>query len=67
MATEKTVLLGIRLTPRQKARLADAAKRQHRTMSNLGAAILIEWCDKGAPDAKAVKANGHTHPQHKAA
>lgn len=46
MADIKTEQLGLRITPRAKALLREAAAREHRSASNMVEHLILEYCEK---------------------
>ena len=57
MATAKTTTLTFRIEPGLKAALRTAAEREHRSIANMVAVLIMDYCDKnGIPVEKPKQA-----------
>lgn len=53
MATAKTATLTFRIEPELKEALRTAAEREHRSIANMVAVLIMDYCDKnGIPVEK---------------
>lgn len=57
MATTKSTTLTFRIEPRLKEALRTAAAREHRSIANMVAVLIMDYCDKnGIPVEKPKQA-----------
>ena len=57
----KTETVNLRLSPRMKELLRIAAEREHRTLSNMIEALVLDYCEtKGIPVEPGPKATART-------
>jgi hypothetical protein len=57
MATAKTAALGFRIEPKRKEALRTAAEQEHRSIANMVAVLIMDYCDKnGIPIEKTKQA-----------
>ena len=58
MATAKTTTLTFRLEPELKEALRTAAEREHRSIANMVAVLIMDYCERNGiaiPEPKADK------------